>query len=749
VGRASIAAALSALLTLSCASTPEGSGGEGPASWDLAAAGTAPPATAAGGSKPASPAASAVPEPAEGSASVTEGPAVQRLRPSVKRGTGVFVNVPPPSAALDQEAREGIYTLNFEKADLREVVETVLGELLKQNYTIADGVAGTVTMRSHRPLAEEDLLPALEGLLQANGAALVKTAAGYQVVPLAKAGSISAPRAVGTPTALRAGYGVQVVPLRYVGAAEVKKLLESMVPEGASVVADETRNLLILRGPQRAVGSLLELVEVLDVDWLQGMSMGVYPLDYADARLVVEQLSEVLGGKDGAGLKGVVRLMPIERLNAVLVISKQPKYLDDLSRLVAQFDQGYATPSGSRRLFVYSLRNGKSKYIAEILSEIFIGKPEGESAMSGEVASDAMLTRRALTPPAAPPAGEGGAPPAAPADALGGAVVADLAPAGATEAPVNIIADPDNNAVLVMASPRDYRTIEAALRRLDVRPRQVLIETIIAEVTLTDNLEYGVQWFLNGSLGQYSSITALGAGLVDGAVTIPPIATGVGRFSYSLGTEDGVKFLFDLLSKETTVRFISAPQILVVDNQTANIKVGDQVPITTGASQNVAGDVIVTQTEYRDTGTLLKVTPRINAGGLVTLEVSQEVSAVGSVPEDGGNPVISQRTVESVVTVQSGEAIALGGLIRDDATKDRTGIPVLKDLPVLGPLFGRTIDRTTRTELIVTITPTVIEDQQMAREATVELKQRLAKATEALSAVSRPPAAPRPPVRPN
>lgn len=672
--------------------------------------------------------------------------------PRVKRGTGVFVNAPTSMAAAEGGARRGAYTLNFERADLREVIETILGEILKQNYTIADGVSGVVTMRSNRPLSQEELLPVLDSLLQSNGAALVGGDTGYQVVPLNKVGSQLLPKQVGAGGGARPGYSMQVIPLSFVAAAEMEKIVTPLLSEGTSVKADPQRNLITVFGSQRTIENILETVSIFDVDWLRGMSLAMEPLQYADAKLVAEQLNNVLG-EEGGAIKGVVRLLPIERLNTVLVISKQPRYLDEVSRLVRQFDQGHAAPAGTRRLYVYPLLHGKAEYIAALLQKIFgrdlsSGATDGTTGGRRESAfnrprstlGDRLTTSLAMTAPtsempAAP--SPGGLPGTGVRPATLGTPAGNgpegqsvkIDQVGAGETPVSIIPDVNNNSLLIMASPSEYQAVEAAVRRLDLRPRQVLIETIIAEVTLNGDLQYGVQWYLNGKLGRYDSITNLQGAVVNGALQIPSALGGPGQFSYSLSTGKGPKFLFELLNTESQVKFLSAPQVLVVDNQKATIKVGDSIPIIVGSSNNLAGQTILNETQYRDTGTLLTVTPHINAGGMVTLEVSQEVSAPGEAPE-GTNPPILQRTVESTVAVQTGESIALGGLIRENRLTSHDGIPVLKDLPLLGTLFGTKGEQSTRTELIVTITPTVIEDQYKALETTRELRALMKSASD-------------------
>jgi general secretion pathway protein D len=432
----------------------------------------------------------------------------------------------------------------------------------------------------------------------------------------------------------------------------------------------------------------------------------------------------------------MVRLIPIERLNAVMVVSHQNYYVTQIKRLVDQFDLGVDKAPG-RRLYVYRLKHGKAENIAEILQQIFgqqmAGGQEGASfgstqsnklsnispAGSSGVPLGAKETRKLdkleqITPP-----------PVTPVRSTATASASGSSGSNETDSsyPVTIIADSDNNAILVLASSQDYSKIQSTIQRLDVEPRQVLIEATIAEVQLNENLNYGVRWFLEGGLGNgYTFDAGFGA----------PLPSAIGGQGFTLGifnSAQELRLFFDILESETSVNFLSAPQIMVVDNQTANFRVGDQVPITTRTSQSTTDSnaPIVSEVQYRDTGTLLQVTPRINAGGMVTLEINQEVSRPGTEPAvgGGGNVPIAQRTIDSTVIVHSGQTIVLGGLIRNESRLSKGGLPVLKDIPVMGNLFSSTIEEAGRTELIVTLTPRVITNPNEAYEISQELRQKI------------------------
>lgn len=286
---------------------------------------------------------------------------------------------------------------------------------------------------------------------------------------------------------------------------------------------------------------------------------------------------------------------------------------------------------------------------------------------------------------------------------------------------VKIISDDDNNSILVLASQEDYRSIEAAIRRLDVPARQVLIEATIAEVSLNNTLDFGVRWFIEKS--DYE----LGLN-----APVPGGASGEGLAFAFFDQDSDVSAFFDLLETASDVRFLSTPQVMVLDNQTATIRVGDQIPVTTRSSQSTTNPdaPIVTEVQFRDTGTLLTVTPRINAGGQVTLELNQEVSLPGSEAAigGGGNVAIAQRTITSSVIVQSGQTVVLGGLILETDREGRSGIPILMDIPVLGKAFSTTSNDVFRTELLITVKPVVVSNEDTMRKITEELRGRMKEA---------------------
>ncbi|MGB5539012.1 MAG: type II secretion system secretin GspD [Gammaproteobacteria bacterium] len=666
---------------------------------------------------------------------------------SIRRGTGVFIEdthdtqQPGEATAPATAAEAGDITLNFEDASLREFVRVVFEEILKQNYLIDPQVQGSVTLHTSYAVSQDLVIPIVESVLQQNGAALVFQQDIYKIVPLAEAATMVDTPVIGKPpTAKRDGYAVQIVPLRHVAAAEIEKIISPFVSKGSSVRVDEARNLLILTGPRYRIDQIMETINIFDVDWLKGMSFGLFKLQYAFAGTLVSELEKVIGATGETPMAGIVRLTPIERLNAVLVITHSPRYMDEVSKLIDQFDWGTEGAPGSR-LYVYHLKNSKAENLANSLQQIYsIGDGLQEAAPSalitelppGEGANVFQTAEGISAPPPPLLAGTGAGgdyPREAPLTGPEAGMVAAAPTDGAagetlsTQSPIKIIADQDNNALLVMASPQDYRGIESVIRQLDIPPRQVLIEATIAEVTLSDGLDYGVRWFLSG--GSYE----LGFN-----APVPTTASGDGLALAIFSNSSDRRIFIDLLATRTGVKFLSTPQIMVLDNQTANIRVGDQIPVTVRSSQSTVDPdaPLISEVQFRDTGTLLTVTPRINEGGQVTMNISQEVSLPGTEAAvgGGGNVAISQRTINSSVVVQSGETVVLGGLILETRNDTKDGIPVLMDLPGIGSLFSTTSEDVFRTELIVMITPHVLVDETAVQAITDELRDKMKRAVD-------------------
>lgn len=669
---------------------------------------------------------------AANAAPVASAPAADK--PKLFAGTGTFLN--PKAAPAQAPAGPEEASLNFEGLDVREASKVILGDYLKESYTVHPGVTGTVTFRTIKPIPKAALLPTLEMLLRQNNAAVVREDGIYKVVPIAAVRGSVSPQLGGPQVAIRPGYTVLVVPVKFVGAKEMAKILEPFAADN-TVRVDEFRNLVILAGNQKELRHLLDTIELFDVDWLAGFSVGIFPVKSADVKTLVADLDKVFGAAAASPLAGLVRVIPIERLNSLLIVTTQPRYLEAAKTWMERLDQIGGTAGGAR-LFVYSVRNGKAENLATLLGDLF-------SRRGAATSTPVSLAPGARPAQIATPSQPGMAP-AQPATApAAAAAAASLLMPGTTQGEVRIIADKDNNALLILATPGDYDIIETALRKLDVIPKQVLVEVTVAEVTLSDDLKFGVDWFLTGRSVGDSSVTS-GQLSMGGLPTTPtgavPAFTGL-QLVNRLGGD--VRAVLNALGKDGRLQVLATPQLMVLDNQKAQIKIGDKISVQT-QQQTVSGTTngLINSFQYLETGILLSVTPRINSGGQVTLEVSQEVSVPQPTSVPGANPDISQRTANTVVAVASGESIVLGGLIREDNTRSTSGIPLLSKIPVLGAAFGTQNIVKRRTETILLIRPVIITSVQQAAEATEELRGRMRSLEGLLPSRLQPSAAPAP-----
>ncbi len=632
----------------------------------------------------------------------------------------------PAASAGVPGGNQGDITLNFVNADVRDVAKAILGDYLKLNYEIGSNVQGAVTIQTNQPLTRAQVLPALEQGLSLNGMALVQSKGIYKIVALADAhrelGAVQ-PSTRGAAS----GYGVEAIHIKYVNAAELQKLLQPLAGTESSVRVDPARNLLIIEGTAQERQTIAEDIALFDADWFTGMSFELFTPNFMDADELTKELNQLLGGTNSpAG--GVVKLIPIDRLNAVLVISPQSRYIDQLRSRLDKPGQG-----NDKKIFVYHVQNGRAADLANTLRRTLVGgadsssrdnsftaaqdmQSSGSSLTSANGSSGDSLTGARSAPQSAPPAETTESDQQA-SSSHGYETVEGVSRHGFNT--VRITADETNNALVFLATPREYAVIETGLRQLDTSPVQVLLEASIAEVTLTKDTKYGFQYFYqpNGKNTFTLSNTASST-----------IASSFPGFSYMFANGSNIQVVLNALGAVTHVNVISSPEVLVLNNQTARLEVGNEVPVLTAQAISTIGAnaPVVNAVQYLDTGVILKVTPRVNRGGTVMMDISQEVSGVATDSSSQiGSPTIQQRKISSSVAVEDGETIALGGLFTNQVTTGKSGLPFLQDIPVLGDLFGTNTDTHDKTELMVLITPHVVDDVRKARAVTDELRKKL------------------------
>ncbi|WP_161790384.1 type II secretion system secretin GspD [Inquilinus limosus] len=623
--------------------------------------------------------------------------------------------------------------INFENADIRDFLKAVLADALRVSYAVDPKVQGTATVSSSAPLSRQDLLATVETVLRMNGAAMVADGATYRVVPAGDAAGGRVMVQLGSdPTPLPAGYGVSVIPLRFVQAATVVPLV-SPVANSNMVRSDPNRNLVVVSGPSGDRAAIAEMIAAFDVDAMRGVSAGLFPLRRSDPASMIQELRSVFKlGTDGTPMQGGIDFIPVRRLNAVMVVARQAVRLRQAEAWINRLDQG---DKQGVQLYVYRVENGTAENLAAIMGQ-FMGRGRGGATSGGDGSpvAPSMQVQTASTSGASsiPSRADGGGMDASGVMSAGeklGLLSDDLnnmvgpgtsgGAAGRGPDPFDgaqIVANKERNSLMVMATPEAWRKIEAAIRLMDTPRYQVLIEATIAEVTLTDQLRYGVHFWLES--GNFSGVFTQ-----NNSFGVNPTVPGF-NFIISSGN---FRVILDALASITNVRVVSSPSLAVLDNQTAQLKVGDQVPIVTRQQQSTENPdaPIVNNVEYRDTGVILQVTPRINPDGQVDLDIRQEVSNVVEGAPDAINPTIAQREVGTSVAVASGQTVILGGLISDRQSIGKSGVPVLRDIPLVGNLFSGVNNSDQRTELVILITPKVIRNAVDAKAIAEEFRGRM------------------------
>ena len=587
--------------------------------------------------------------------------------------------------------------------------------------------------------------------------------------PEALKGVGSSVRQVGK-TPLQPGSGVIIVPLQYIGAPEMASILRPLLPPDGLVRVDTVRNLLVLSGTRTQAESWQDLIDTFDVDLLKGMSVGVFPLKYASVKEVENALQLMSGGAgapaapttaggarapsgaaaaapaamlgEGNPLFGALRIMPIERINSILVVTPRAAYLDEARRWIERLDRP-SDNAGESQLFIYQVQNVNARHLASVLSGIFGGQTSGSASASSGVApglnnaTGASFGQSGSGSPFGSSAGFGSSNPfgasssglgiRAGGQTAGANNSAPAAPTATNLGGIRVMADELNNSVLIWSTKADYTKIESTLKRLDLPLTQVLIEATIVEVTLNDDLKYGLQWAFSDSRANtgYTGQGQISGEKVSGGILGSAITQG---FTYTLSNPLGkVRAVLSALATKSLINVISSPSLMVLDNHTATINVGNQQPIQTSIT-NFANNVDASTStiQYKDTGVNLVVTPSVNAGNIVTMQVDQTVTDVGPPQETaGGQPSFLQRQISSKVAVRSGETIVLGGLIKDSKTSGKSGVPYLHDIPVVGNLFGTNTSNGGRTELLVVITPRVVRSDIDIRSVSEDLRDRM------------------------
>ena len=706
----------------------------------------------------------AAPAAPSASAAKAEPPEPKLVMPNdgahVLRGNDRVIAAPAAGSAVPG----GSAGLKFEDAPLGDVVHIIMREMAKVNYLIHPPISGTVTLSTQGNITTDDAVYMLENALLANGFVMAQDSRGTYHIgrPEVVKNIVPNLRQAIKNTTLQAGHGAIIVPLKYIGATEMASILQPMA-QGAIVRVDTVRNLIVMVGNRAQAEGWLDIVNTFDVDMLKGMSVAVIPLKYittkevdlalrvfapggaaalstaggaaAGAPQVAGQsgatpapgiVSSAPGGAGGAAaagaasatqatqaasfpLFGALRIVPLERMNSVIVITPRAAYIDEIRLWIEKIDRPGASSTESQ-LFVYPVQNGNAAHLTNVLNGLFGNgtSTQGGAANTGvapalgQAAGATGFVGSLIGNTAAGGGGIGGGAGTLNANAGRSTVQGAGITTVSFTSGLRLMADGVNNAILIYGTAAEYAKVEATLKRLDVPGAQVLIEATIMEVSLKDDLQYGLQWAFSENRGANT-----GKGTLSAAGGALPTAPTKG-FSYSLTNSAGdIKGMLNLLADKSLLNVISSPSLMVLDNHTASIVVGTQQPIN-GGTTITTGGVSTNSIQYKDTGVNLTVTPSVNAGNMVNMTINQTVTDVGDVDSATGQRSFLQRQIGSKVAVRSGETVVLGGLIRDNNTSGRSGIPILQDLPLVGALFSTQSKLGTRTEMLVMLTPRVV-----------------------------------------
>ena len=659
-------------------------------------------------------------------------------------GTGEFINKSPRSKSGRSAYAGDDVSLMFQDAPIAEVASTILGDLMGMAYVLDERVAGNISLKTGRPIPRSALVSVMEGVLKANNAVLVDSEGIFHILPANE--NLSSVVSPSFSLDVDKGYQVIVVPLKYIAAVEMKNILSSIQGESAKIQTDAKRNLLLVSGTQSELKNMLDTIEIFDVDQLKGMSTAIYRLSQADSVTIANELGAIfnfdsgIDVESGESSQAIIRFVPIERINAILVLTPQAKYLSAVEQWVQRLDQ--IDNSIDRSLHVYFVQNVRSAYLAGILQELFdadVSTQESQDSrgslspgLSGGTQSSNgdsnSISSSADSLDAGTPTGpsSGGQGSLQRRTAFSSDFERSPSSGGDSNSPVKIIADEENNALVIKATNDEYAEIEDAIKRLDIVPLQVLVEATIVEISLTGDLSYGLEWFFQNN-NVFDGDNGI-ARLDTGAAGISALTPG---FSYSIiDSAGGIRAVLNALASDSKMKVISSPSLMVLDNHSASINIGDQVPVRTSESTNTGtagNDSIVTSTiQFVETGVTLEVAPRVSQAGNVVMDIFQSIRTAATTETSSiDSPTINQRQVQTSVAVQSGETIVLGGLIQDNDGRSNSGIPGLRNLPVAGALFGTEAKNSRRTELLVLITPTAVRDSVESKEATEELRSKL------------------------
>jgi general secretion pathway protein D len=627
---------------------------------------------------------------------------------------------------------ERYVSLNFDGAEISVVIQTI-AELLHLNYIVSPTVRGRISIQTSEKLPVSALLPVLEQILEVNGFMALKSGDFYKIVPVAQAKQESVETLLREQApSVGSSLVTRIVPLRFISPGEVIKILTPFKTPAGIYQGHEPARLLFLTETPAKIAELLKIVEVLDVDTFASIQVELYPVRYAAVEDLARELGQVVTQVFSAAGRGrtLFRIIPVPQASAIMVFSGEPGLIGSIREWIGKLDQPANEPN--ERIFVYSLSHATAETLAAVLEKVF-RRDEAKSQSKSASAPTAAAQNAGVAPAAyRPGAAPGQPPPAAPA-APAQPIAAGGSAAASGGASVVVVADKDTNSLIVQTAAWFYPTVEEMIRKLDAMPKQVLIEVLIAEITLDDSNSFGLSWAFKGQgplniLGERHDFTnSVGSSLGEKLGNLTQSPNGL---SVLLTEANRITAVLNAYAHDSKLNILSAPHILATNNKEAKIDVGSEIPIlkTQVAPGSVTnGTTNANDVEYRSTGVILTVTPHINDGGFVTLEVQQEVSEAQTALTTSGinSPTIRKRMAKTTMVVKDNQTLVVGGLIQEKRDKSRDGLPWLSRIPIIGVLFGSTSATVTKTELVVLITPRVVNSVEDGDRLTRQVRDRV------------------------
>ena len=663
-------------------------------------------------------------------APITPVPAPAAPAPSAVSAAPAAPPSPAPAPKPPEPSRGSGFIFNFDNADLYEVIR-VMAEVMKLSYLIDPKVKGVVNIHTTGQISSEDIFPVFQTILHLNGATAVKKGSLYEIVPFGDAKKMyTIPSKIedAAKKLTEEKYVILIVPLNYIPVTEASKMIKPFLSDGADIIEHPPQNILLIGDMASNIRKVVDLLALFDIDLFTDLKVRFYPVFNSDVNDIAKEMERLFASfevstKSGRGVG--ITFTPVTRINSLLVVSSIPNIFDKVERWVKQLDR---TPTDEAKMgvFVYYVQNGKAKDLADVVKQIFTAPkkttPSSTTTSTPSTppgATPSTPARPSARPTPAPTAS--GAPPPPPGGEEGGIPTGEI----------NVVVDETTNALIIRAYPRDYKFILETVKKLDLYPKQVLIEVFLASITLDETNKLGVEWSIfqdtftkNGTVYNW----ALGMG-GRSPVDMATFSSGI---RYAIIATDKLTAAVNALASNDKVNIVSSPHLLASNNKEAKIQVGTSQPIltntyTTGATTTSGTSYVEGSIEYKDIGIIITVTPRISDGGLVTMDISVENSDVSMTKLGSLDnvPVFSKKTAKTTLSIADAQTIVIGGLIQETKSTNSSGVPWFSKIPVLGALFGYQTYTQNRQELMLLLTPHVITDIDQSNAVTREFKQKL------------------------